>query len=204
MSEENVLVIPTSRIKAICDFQGFSSCEKLKAIIDSPELTYLPRSQAENNPEYKQLIPYIIFASDVEGDKKDEYKVLLYFRGKAGGEKRLEAKASLGFGGHVNSQDASYLAGAAREIDEELQNVTFSEKELADSIIGFVNDDSNAVGQVHIGIVHLLNITPAIPVYPKDPAVELPVWVTYYKLPYYNLESWSSICVPHIAGYVNK
>lgn len=198
MSEENVLVIPTEEVRRICDFQGFTKCEKLKSIIDSPLLTYLARSEAENNPAYKQLIPYIIFSSNQRTANPDVCKVLLYFRGKAGGEKRLEAKASIGFGGHVNDGDKSYAAGAVREIDEELKNISFTEAEFISSIIGFVNDDSNPVGQVHLGIIHLFDITPDIPVYPKDPAVEAPEWVTHSELLSYNLEAWSRFCVPHI------
>jgi len=53
-----------------------------------------PRSTCETDPNYLQIIPYVII--------KDRYGYIFsYRRGSGGGEERLLKKCSIGFGGHV-------------------------------------------------------------------------------------------------------
>lgn len=202
MSEEHVLVIPTDKFRGIQDFQGFTERDELRHIITSPLLQYIPRSQAEENLAYKQLIPYVIFYSIEYGLQGDELGILAYQRGKAGGEKRLEAKWSIGFGGHINDGDKTYTDGVLRELDEELQNARFDKQDIP--IIGFVNDDTNPVGQVHLGIVHLVKLPLEMEMRPRDPAVETPHWFKYNELKGQNLESWSAFCLPWLSVIINE
>jgi predicted NUDIX family phosphoesterase len=81
-------------------------------------------------------------------------------RGDKGGEARLLEKISIGFGGHINPIDEKtssrkcmreiYYNALFREINEEVE----VSSKFEDHIVGLINDDSNAVGRVHIGIVH--------------------------------------------------
>lgn len=121
---------------------------------------FLPRSKAENDPTHKQIIPYVILAH--------RGRVLHYVRGKKSGEQRLVAKGSIGIGGHMNSEDeslfawdeAAYRAGVEREVNEEVKIST----SFNDRIGALLNDDSNEVGRVHLGIVHVFDLA--------EPAVE--------------------------------
>ena len=82
---------------------------------------FLPRSRAEQDPAFKQIIPYIVFTF--------EGTILRYVRGAKSGEKRLVDKASIGIGGHINDSDESlfsfdkdaYRAAVHREVAEELR-----------------------------------------------------------------------------------
>ena len=113
----------------------------------------MPRSKAEKDPAYKQLIPYVIMTY--------AGKYLSYVRGRRAGETRLVGNRSIGIGGHINPVDNEvplfdvdfrqmYLAAVEREVAEEV----FVEANHTDRIVALLNDDSNEVGQVHLGIVH--------------------------------------------------
>lgn len=153
---EQILVVPRSLFDELGAFEGFSQDvdRYLATLLDPKNNFYMDRAEAEEDPTHKQLIPYCVF--------HHEGKVLHYTRGKSSGESRLHAQGSIGVGGHINPIDASadplglgtYYAAVEREIDEEL-NI---EGEYSSRIVGLINDDSNAVGQVHLGIVHLYEL----------------------------------------------
>lgn len=108
---------------------------------------FLPRSLMENDPTYKQIIPYLIF--------QHEDKFFLMQRQAKASETRLQNKYSLGIGGHIRQEDmdgATLFDWARREFHEEVEYQGTLEIEP----LGILNDDSNAVGQVHIGFVLLL------------------------------------------------
>ena len=105
-----------------------------------------PRYIMETDTTYKQIIPYLIFAHN------DQY-FLMQRQAKAS-ETRLQNKFSLGIGGHINEidiTDGDIGSWARREFDEEVSyDGTYTIEPL-----GILNDDSNAVGQVHIGFVYI-------------------------------------------------
>lgn len=109
---------------------------------------FVERRHAENDPSLKQIIPYCVVA------REDELFVLK--RLPAGGEKRLQGKRSVGVGGHINPVDddaenrqALVRNAADREVDEEIHLTG----EWTMRPVGIVNDDSNDVGSVHLGVV---------------------------------------------------
>jgi predicted NUDIX family phosphoesterase len=193
--EEHVLVAHTTKVKEACDFQGFTNSDELIKVVHSSNV-YVVRDVAEKDYSYKQLIPYIVFYNKVNAENK--LKVLLYFRGKSGGENRLHSKASIGFGGHINYGDDNYFGGALREIQEELANVVLSKRDLEKSLVGFVNDDSNEVGKVHLGVVHFVDVGLDIDIKSREDAVEHPQWVPLDELNKYNLETWSQLCLTEL------
>ena len=84
-----------------------------------------------------------------------------YTRGKSQGEARLHRLRSLGVGGHVAEADAdgratldAYEMALSRELDEEVE----IQSDGAIRRVGLINDDSNPVGQVHLGVVHLYEL----------------------------------------------
>jgi predicted NUDIX family phosphoesterase len=108
---------------------------------------FQPRSVMETDPTYKQIIPYLIF------NHEDGY-FLMQRQGNAS-EQRLKNKYSLGIGGHIRLEDMSsdsIFEWAKREFHEEVNYAG----DLQIETVGILNDDTNAVGQVHIGLVLLL------------------------------------------------
>jgi|SRR3984893_10602234 len=191
---ENILVIKRSLFDELGAFQGlnFEPEKYLKAILSRGSNFFIPRLDAENNPTYKQIIPYalIVFGNTV----------LHYVRGKKAGEQRLIAKGSIGVGGHMNESDESlfameeqaYRAGVEREVNEEIKIDTPFE----DQIVALLNDDSTDVGRVHLGVVHVFKL--------KEPKVQkreaMITGLTFLTKDELmsrraSLETWSQICV---------
>lgn len=154
---EQVLVIPRSIFVEVGYFQGvsFNATGILEAAFSAGAARFMDREEAEKDPSYKQLIPYGIFHYGS--------RLLHYTRGGSGGEARLYDKGSIGIGGHINPVDQhegtitmqTYLSGVEREVREELS----IEGEPVQHIIGAINDDTNEVGSVHLGIVHVFDMT---------------------------------------------
>lgn len=150
---EHVLVIPTPIFHEVGHFQGFSGdIEKyLEVILDPIHASYRPRNEMEQDPTFKQLIPYCIFQCDGQ--------VFSYRRGTDQGEARLHAKRSVGVGGHVSTLDlhgegSPYSEGMKREIEEEVHLAA----EWTERCVGLINDDETDVGKVHLGIVHVFEL----------------------------------------------
>jgi predicted NUDIX family phosphoesterase len=155
MSEiERVLVIERRVLEELGIFQGVSTDidKYLPRLWNTKSASFMARNEAEKDPSYKQLIPYVIMSY------RDEY--LCYIRGKGVDETRLSDRVSIGIGGHINPSDETslssenlketYFNALVREVSEEV----ILETQHDDKIVGLINDDSNEVGQVHLGIVH--------------------------------------------------
>ena len=145
---ERILVLPRSAVPGGCDFHGIRKADgrdlaDLRAAV-ATHGRYLDRPDAEQDPSHKQLIPYVVV--------RDGDRVFLMHRTDAGGDPRLHGKASIGVGGHLNLVDEgadALMSGLRREWTEELE--TDWEPEF--TLIGLLNDDSNPVGAVHLGVV---------------------------------------------------
>lgn len=157
---ETILVVRTKELKQHYDFQGFLplSIEEVRNLYNSLNVLEMDRDKAEDDPSFKQLIAYSAIRSEGE--------YVTYLRGKDLGEARLHGNRSIGIGGHINSEDREnknidcHLEFAAlREIEEEVQ---INEK-VNLHLAGLLNDDSNPVGQVHLGLVYIADLeTPAV------------------------------------------
>ena len=194
VTEERVLVFPGEILDRLGRFQGLSTDvgRYLGEITAEANTCYRPRGLTETDPSFKQLIPYMIF--------RHADTVFRYVRGKGQGEKRLHAKMSIGIGGHIASHDAStaaqaYQEGLRRELDEEV----IVESDYEATCVGLINDDSNAVGQVHFGVVYIHDLDrPLVRPREKDitetqfvPIVDLPNDLDQY-------ETWSQICIRNL------
>ena len=193
-AEEQVLVVKREVIEEVGMFHGLNfDVEKYLDKIFAPGmLSFMPRSEAETNPDYKQLIPYVIMTCDG--------KYLSYVRGKRAGEKRLVGNRSMGIGGHINPVDdvsllgprETYLEAVAREIDEEVD----VKANHTDTIVALLNDDSNEVGQVHLGVVHCWKLD-SPDVDRKEQMITQMTFMTPEELNEVreSLETWSSLCL---------
>ncbi len=154
---EQVLVVPRPLFDSIGTFQGIRTHGLDKAIdrlLDPENHFFMNREEAEADPTHKQLIPYCLIRCGSS--------ILNYTRGKSGGEDRLHAKLSVGVGGHINPVDTgngrtgkdAYFAAVERELHEELVFDTAHTNRIA----ALLNDDSNEVGRVHLGVVHVIEL----------------------------------------------
>lgn len=190
---EQVLVVPRSAFEQVGAFNGvrLNAQEYLSAFFGNGVAHYMDRDEAEQNPDFKQIIAYAIFCHNG--------KVLAYARTAKGGETRLHDKWSLGIGGHINPIDGladnldTYLAGVEREIREE---IAFSGT-ATQQLYAIINDDTNEVGSVHLGIVHRFELDNE-EVQPLEKKLANLRFCTLEELagPLYDkLETWSAICV---------
>ena len=148
---EQVLVLPRDRVPGGCDFSGLrrtdaAALAELRTAVGE-HARFLDRPVAEESPEWKQLIPYVVV--------RDADRVFLMERTDAGGDPRLHRKASIGLGGHLNPVDEGedpLTVGLEREWAEELS----AEWEPRFELVGLLNDDSNPVGSVHLGVVFVV------------------------------------------------
>lgn len=197
---EQVLVVPRALFDEIGAFEGIRTADLSEAVarlLDPANHFFMDRAAAEDDPSHKQLIPYCVFRCGG--------RILHYTRGKSGGESRLHAKVSVGVGGHVNPVDTgggktgpdAYHAAVTREIEEEL---ILPEKHQH-QIIALLNDDSNPVGSVHLGIVHLVDLESDNVASREDALTDMrfsPL-EELNGVRYEELETWSQFCIRHLA-----
>ncbi|MGD1044229.1 MAG: phosphoesterase [Bacteroidota bacterium] len=198
--EEYVLAFPTQLLEQIGTFQEISlELDKYLNIILNPKNhTFIKRKDAESNPAYKQLIPYALLHCG--GD------VFVYRRGKLLAEKRLLGNYSLGIGGHISVTDpglfsTTYEDGLKREINEEV-NI---ESQYTQRVVALLNDDSNDVGKVHFGIVHILSLEKPL-VKPREKSINETKFVGIDELQkdIEKFENWSQICIQHIQRLIQQ
>lgn len=155
--DQMVLVFEAAIIEHLGKFQGYTlEVERyLPTILNPTNLFFMHRNAAEHDPRYKQLIPYVVL--------RFRDSVFSYVRGKQSGEARLVAKCSIGLGGHVEPKDYNlfsfnnrdfYYEAAKREVNEEVELGA----PYVEHIVAIINDDSNDVGKVHFGIVHVWDL----------------------------------------------
>lgn len=189
---EFVMVIKTSLLDELGAFQGLNfEIENYLERIYS-EHFFINRKDAENDYSYKQIIPYVILNYNK--------MIVSYMRGKLTGEKRLKNKYSIGIGGHVTLDDQNLFntplyEARHREIREEVVIKTnFTERAVA-----LINDDSNNVGRVHLGIVYVFELEEPN-VNKKEKSINKLEFVLKdtLKKNILKYESWSQICIKDI------
>lgn len=145
---EQILVVKTKELikEPFFGIKKMPEVELRKTISDQG--VFISRGHAEVNTSYKQVIPYLIY--------KYQDQVFLMQRSAQASERRLQNKYSLGIGGHVRKGDlesaGSLLDLAKREFHEEVEQAGNYHAQF----LGLLNDDSNAVGRVHSGLIYLL------------------------------------------------
>jgi len=171
-------------------------------------LTIVPRSKAEKNYRYKQLVNYILI--------KAGHSYLTYRRTEKSEEEKLRYRYSLGIGGHVNIADRNQhelhvrvqgenskgsmsfiIRGVWREIKEEI--VVASRKLREPELLHFINDDTNVVGMRHFGLVWLLEIEEP-KVLRKGKGIGKIEFrdLNYLKRKRSNFESWSQLLINYL------
>lgn len=195
--DEEVLVVPAKLLDQIGFFSGFQSNvdRYLPALMDRANQSFRARSIVEDDPSYKQLIPYVI----LEYSDAHTTKIFQYTRGKGQGESRLHALKSIGIGGHISVDDTEgddwYNTGMQRELSEEVKIDCGGQQK----IVGLIYDDTSEVGRVHLGVVHIMQLH-SCKVTSAEVDLELagfkPIEDIRVELGRY--ETWSQLCVKHL------
>jgi len=194
--EEQVLVVERKVVEEAGMFQGVTAevDRYLRELFAPGVLRFMTRSTAEKDPSFKQLIPYVLMSC--------EGRYLSYVRGKRAGEARLMGNRSIGIGGHINPADdmplfnadfrETYLAAVEREVAEEV----CVETKHTDKVVALLNDDSNEVGSVHLGVVHHW-VLDSPDVTKKEQMITQMTFMTPTELREVrdSLETWSQICL---------
>lgn len=193
MKTELILAVPTDKVWKVLKY-------KANAVIEIANITDMElllahgifehRNILEEDATHKQIIPYAIICCDD--------KIYLFQRTKKQTETRLHNLYSLGVGGHMNpfgdKIDIKYLH---HELEREMNEEVFIHEDckIKDiTPIGFINDDTNDVGRVHLGVlfhIHLNNTN--IEINEKDKMTGK--WIDKKDLRdfYDQMESWSKI-----------
>jgi predicted NUDIX family phosphoesterase len=189
---EQVWVVPRPAIFPDGPWQGFRdrNLEETLARIEQGG-RFMPRRAVEDDPGYQQIIPYILFRH------QDRY--LLTKRLKASSERRLHHLYSLGVGGHINPPDNvnadPITDGLQREWLEEVQYQGGVERKL----MGVIKDDATAVGQVHLGLVYLLEGEhPGVQIRETGKMTGALLTLEEMRIYYLDMESWSQLIYDYL------
>jgi len=198
ISSERVLVVPAELLHRLGHFQGFTGdVDRYVSVLLNPKHTsYLPRSKVENDPGYKQLIPYVLLCHT---DGSGCTTIFQYTRGMKQDESRLRGKRSVGIGGHISLKDSApngsgsaYFEGMARELAEKVS----IETPYRQQCMGLINDDETSVGRVHLGIVHRFAVERRAVVARESEIVDGGFLPVQEILPHLDdFEMWSQICL---------
>ena len=176
-----------------------------------PPFGFCRRGACECDMRYLQLIPYMVCTYDGLSLGDDLWHILSYWRSESSGEKRLIGGCSVGIGGHLNVDDfvesdrsAGFMGclktGATREFFEEIR-LPLSEKGFFPFVsgnhrfLGFILDDSDDVGSVHLGFVFEVFL-PSENIKLRDPAlrsIEFRTLQDQLLTNFDHMESWSQI-----------
>ena len=154
------------------------------------ELRPMLRCEAESNPGFKQVIPYVILEHRPTGR--------VYMTMRLGGDSRLVGQASIGLGGHIDfGEDVSKCL--YRELKEEVGIIP--EYIVDITFCGFLHSEATEVDSVHVGMVYLAYTDrDDIACIEKDKLSG--TWITKNELHRLKmngfLESWSELVVDHV------
>jgi len=165
------------------------NAEVLKKIVQNGQ--FLGRSELEEDPSYKQIIPYAIISN-----KESFY---LFRRRSGQTEKRLNNRFSLGVGGHMNPNGS--IASGEEYIIDELKREFYEEVKLINGCLienieftGFINDDTIPVGMFHIGLLYNIRVSNR-EVYINETDKMTAEWIDKPNLVefYGGMETWTKI-----------
>ena len=182
-----------------------NNLQKYLKIISSKR-RFLSRSLVEDDPRWQQIIPYLIF--------ENKGKIFLMRRKQDHTDRRLADLYSVGIGGHINKSDLTGTTGskstksitgqinlwAKREFEEEIDYDGNYETEF----LGLLNDDSNDVGRVHLGLViKILGNSEKIKIRDEHKSGKL-IGVGEAGRYYKGMETWSQIVYDFMVAKMKK
>lgn len=192
--DEKVFIVPQSVVSNIPDkFTKMNHKNDIWGKYDNLG-KFIYRYDAEQNPEFQQIIPYLIISNN------DESK---YFVGKRlCGDHRLADKLSLGFGGHIDECDGTtevVLKGLTREIEEEL-DIDPNTRAL---YIGTIRDITSSTND-HFGLAFAVKATEG-EVFIRETEKLSGIWMTKQEMfdSYHCFEGWSKFILDYLFSESN-
>jgi predicted NUDIX family phosphoesterase/dephospho-CoA kinase len=159
-SKEKIVVFRSAILDRIGRFQGIIDPRpNVESEVLTPRnLIAMNRRKAEMSDEYKQVLVYVMV--------RRRNQILAYRRGRYSlTDRMLVGSDCVGFGGHVDNNDVDIFSkdsvgakrAVARELLEELSVPPADRERLlmgkGISIVGYLNDDSSAVGRRHFAVI---------------------------------------------------
>ena len=193
--DEQIIVVPRSVLfnDDKNAFNGFLHKNNIKGkdIFNAlSEYEVKRRGDMEEDPTFKQLISYCLL-------ENEQGEILVYERLSGGGEERLHGQSSIGVGGHMNdvvgadSINEVLRVNAQRELEEEVGLASEDSQNM--EYIGFINDDTNEVGKVHMGVVFKITVHTS-DVEAKETDTLRIKWVEKGSIESYDdFETWSAL-----------
>lgn len=193
--DERIIVVPRNILfdEENNQFNGFLSNDSTKGqeIFDTlGQYEVKRRGDMEEDPNYKQLISYCLLENEND-------QLLVYERLSGGGEDRLHGQSSIGVGGHMNdivgadTINEVLRTNAQRELEEEVGLAPEQSQNL--QYIGFINDDTNEVGEVHLGVVFKIKVNSNDVEVQETDTLKIK-WVEQGSIDNYDdFETWSSL-----------
>jgi predicted NUDIX family phosphoesterase len=193
--DERIIVVPRHILfdEENNQFNGFLANDSTKGqeIFDTlSQYEVKRRGDMEEDPNYKQLISYCLL-------ENENNQLLVYERLTGGGEDRLHGQSSIGVGGHMNdivgadTINEVLRTNAQRELEEEVGLAPEKSQNL--QYIGFINDDTNEVGEVHLGVVFKIKVNSNDVEVQETDTLKIK-WVEQGSIDNYDdFETWSSL-----------
>ncbi len=208
MSKDDQIIytIPNVVAERVCPLEGFSKNPESMRALDPIYVRWLRRGDAENNPKFRQVIPYVV----VTARDGDDVKVLRYKRTKKGGESRLHSQTSIGVGGHMEKFDHDFREAMFREVAMEELSATHKDGGYSVSFeelgidayhmqyCGCIRSNASEVDKVHLGVVFSLDVSKHSDLIwgSSDSGISEVEMVSIEELPKDDaLESWSRLIV---------
>jgi len=206
-TEKFIMVVPCKLLFGSDYFKGFRPHNELDyASRILSHFTYMKRGLAEQDPSHKQPIGYSIIVNP------KLKKIFAYQRASHDekyGEKRLQGKWSWGVGGHIEKMDTDNGNPLQMSMRRELEEEVSISGSITPKILGYINNDSDDVGKVHFGVLHIVE-TDATTVKPKDAEIDNGKMRTMAELeaicasPSFAVEEWSRIALEPLKQYFSR
>lgn len=182
----------------------------------APNLIIGMRSPLETDPRFRQVLPYVVLT---QLGHDGETRFIVYQRGKGVGESRLAGQVSVGFGGHIDLVDVKCLKDSPsvidlpatigeaviRELSEELV-LNGAGAEMPLFSIGFLTDNTNDVGLVHLGVIMNAQLPPDATAECAEEQMVMLAPMTAQELltSGLDLENWTRIVLEHYMDLVSE
>tara|TARA_Y100000034_G_scaffold98134_1_gene120083 strand:- start:214 stop:831 length:618 start_codon:yes stop_codon:yes gene_type:complete len=200
--EKEILVVERELLFDGDYFEGFSEKGDYESRILN-NFKYMRRGSAENDPRHKQPIGYALIVNPITK------KVFAFKRTNQNTDGRMHNKWSWGVGGHIErieeEEDNPVYAGLLRELREEVE---MGGEITGIKVLGYINDDSDEVGQVHFGVLYLIE-TDSKEIKPKNhesiegDLMEIRELNDICLNPELEVESWSNIALAPLKKYLS-
>ena len=156
------------------------------------EHEFLPRPDMEQDPSYRQIIPYVAVTRGGE--------VFATRRLNKGGEARLHGKLSLGVGGHIERWDDETRGGILmRALEREVAEEVELENIVSLTPLGVINEEGDEVSRVHLGFLFRMEVTGEVTVRETEKLEGMWLPISGLEKHMDEFEGWSKIAARALA-----